>query len=179
MIFCDSASAIRPLSFARCHLPALDLTLRHGFRKAANRAGRDRLFCSCFDSAQARQTVRWRRFRGLLFAPDSRAANGKAARIQAKPAPNPNPARMRPELASFDDLPCALVFMASGICLAPELRRSSRKRCFSEPVHRPAARRFCRCLRFGKRRLFRSCFDSAHARQTVRWSRFRGLEFAH
>ena len=47
---------------------------------------------------------------GLLFAPDSRAANGKAARIQAKPAPNPNPARMRPELASFDDLPMRSCF---------------------------------------------------------------------
>ena len=47
---------------------------------------------------------------GLLFAPDSRAANGKAARIQAKPEPNPNPARMRPELASFDNLPMRSCF---------------------------------------------------------------------
>ena len=36
-----------------------------------------RLFCYLFDSAKARQTVRWGRFRGLLFAPEERAKRGK------------------------------------------------------------------------------------------------------
>ena len=53
-----------------------------------------------------------------------------------------------------------------------------RKPCFSKPVQHEGANRFCRRPSPEKRRLFRSCFDSSKARQTVRWRRFRGLEFA-
>ena len=51
-----------------------------------------------------------------------------------------------------------------------------RKPCFSKPVQHEGANRFCRRPSPEKRRLFRSCFDSSKARQTVRWRRFLGLE---
>ena len=37
-------------------------------------------FRYCFDSSQARQTVRWRRFRGLEFAPEKRAQHAQPGR---------------------------------------------------------------------------------------------------
>ena len=55
------------------------------------------------------------------------------------------------------------------------------------PIHPPLAARTCPqpgaepvgpLPHPEKLRRFRSCFDSSQARQTVRWGRFRGLEFA-
>ena len=60
----------------------------------------------------------------------------------------------------------------------PRLLRMGRKLCFRSAVQRQAINRFCRCPRPKNRRFFRSCFDSSQARKTVRWRRFRGLEFA-
>ena len=48
--------------------------LRSVFAAAAPR--KSPFFCSFFDSAQARQTVRWSRFRGLGFAPENEAEWG-------------------------------------------------------------------------------------------------------
>ena len=109
-------------------------------------------FHSRFNSNKARQTVRWRRFRGLLFAPDSRAANGKAARIQAKPKPNPNPARMRPELASFDDLPMRSCFHGERDLSCARTAAQQPKAVFFRTCPAPRRKPFCRRLRFGKRR---------------------------
>ena len=61
---------------------------------------------------------------------------------------------------------------------ASQWQRGCRKPCFSKPVQHEGANRFCRRPSPEKRCLFRSCFDSNKARQTVRWRRFRGLEFA-
>ena len=145
-----------------------------------------RQFRSCFDSGKARQTVRWRRFWGLEFAPDFRAdtRQNRLDSAQAQPSPNPaqTPTRTQPQP---NWLLTACLSASSALCLrnepgfaASKWQCGRRKPFFSKPVQREDANRFCRRPCPEKRRLFRSCFDSNKACQTVRWRRFWGLEFA-
>ena len=55
---------------------------RSAEKPPATRAARG-FFRSWFDSSQARKTVRWRHFRGLLFAPENRAKNARPCRAGA------------------------------------------------------------------------------------------------
>ena len=158
-----------------CRKPCFSKPVQHeGANRFCRRPSPEkrRLFRSCFDSNKARQTVRWRRFRGLEFAPDFRAASSESGRV----LPSLKPAKAMPEAHHLS---------APGLirsCLRNEpgfatsrLQCGGRKPCFSKPVQREGANRFCRRPRPEKQRLFRSCFDSSKARQTVRWRRFGAL----
>ena len=178
--------------------------LGRGFRAAcgvaayaAVRALEAILFRSCFDSAEARQTVRWGCFWSLEFALE----NGAATESNA---------------AGFATVgrcgvgASTMVFWgwrgSAGIRSAPvrgcgmRNKRSLGRRSRFGVNHsgrcpffagRKAGLCFAVCFDFQplacgrpgfeNRRasiVFRSCFDSAEARQTVRWGRFWGLLFA-
>ena len=74
--FCGSTFAVQPPPLHRRRFTAAiwphGLWPRSAEKPPATRVARG-FSRSWFDSSQARKTVRWRRFRGLLFAPEKRA----------------------------------------------------------------------------------------------------------
>ena len=75
---------------------------------AAACAPESAVFHSCFDSSQARQTVRWGRFRGLLFAPAFAAKLGLPS-----PEPPPKPFTKRAALF-FESAPKPVAGQPAG-----------------------------------------------------------------
>ena len=118
-------SAVRsPISRAVCRAAAFrPCALHHGSPAArfatTARPSQTSVFRYRFDSNEARQTVRWRRFRGLEFAPDSRAnkQQGQPCRDEPglaslcwadQPGPTkPNQAQLNPAKPAESGLNCA------------------------------------------------------------------------
>ena len=111
-----SRAACRAAAFRPC-------ALHHGSPAArfatTARPSQTSVFRYRFDSNEARQTVRWRRFRGLEFAPDSRAnkQQGQPCRDEPglaslcwadQPGPTqPNQAQLNPAKPAESGLNCA------------------------------------------------------------------------
>ena len=79
------------------------------------------VFRSCFDSAEARQTVRWGRFGGLLFAPGFGAGRrqGVQGSVQTKPSLNPVQTQSEPQRA-FAGSPVRFVCAMNRALLCPD-----------------------------------------------------------
>ena len=97
-----------------------------------------------------------------------------AARTQARPGASQNPAR---RLISFRPPPFALVCAMDRALPCPDCGASAASRVFRACSARSVNRSLPPSA-LPKTAFFRSCCDSSQARQTVRWERFWGLEFA-
>ena len=76
LIRCDTS--------CRAHVLAVSNAVRHGQSRPRCK---NHVFCSCLDSSQARQTVRWGLFRGLKCAPEKeaeRAGRGAVCACRAR-----------------------------------------------------------------------------------------------
>ena len=105
-------------------------------------------------------------------------AIGKAGRIQLRLKPSPKPARSQPEAQSaFGGLLIRFGLRKETRFALPRLRRMGRKPRFRS-LFSAGLRSVFAAAAPRKSPFFCSFFDSAQARQTVRWSRFRGLGFA-
>ena len=204
-------SAVRsPVSRAVCRAAAFrPCALHHGSPAArfvtTARPSQTSVSRYRFDSNEARQIVRWRRFLGLEFAPDSRASErlGQPCRDEPglvslcwadQPGPaKPNQTQPNPAKAAESGLNrarrafCVRRLALSGIRHERRLppgftdrlqgKGAAFRPCALHHGGQPAG--FCSrpaCL--PQASVFRYHFDSSQARQTVRWRRFWGLEFA-
>ena len=154
-------SAIPSIRLSACACPPVFLALPSC---AAATARKRPIFRSFFDSGKARQTVRWRRFFGPGFAPVFAVNAGVSGCFQALKSL----CRVRKRLAI-------------GLCGFG--KRAGARPPAIAPARLPVRPSFWRFRhaqpsRPARGRFFRSFFDSGKARQTVRWRRFLGLEFA-
>ena len=189
-----SRAACRAAAFRPC-------ALHHGSPAArfatTARPSQTSVFRYRFDSNEARQTVRWRRFWGLEFAPDSRANKrlGQPCRDEPglaslcwtdQPGPTkPNQAQLNPAKPAESGLNCARRPALSGIRHERRVRSPVSRAVCRATAFRPCAlhhggpaARFATAAYPPQASVFRYHFDSNKARQTVRWGRFLGLEFA-
>ena len=140
-----------------------------GQSKRGSRPPQASVFRYHFDSSKARKTVRWGRFRPPEFAPEKRVERPHQGRWLAS------------ALAAFSPQPAgraanaARPARAGKTVIAP---LASRLAFLHKPFQRLVMNPFCSRQHSERHRLFRYWFDSSEARKTVRWGRFRGLEFA-
>ena len=95
--------------------------------------------------------------------------------VKARPKVSPKPAR---RLIGFWQTAIRSGLRNEPGFALPRLRRGCCKPRFRNLFSAGAENRFLPPSAPRKQRLFRSWFDSSQARQTVRWRRFWGLEFA-
>ena len=132
-------------------------------------AANHRRFRYRFDSGKAPKIVRWSRFQGLLFAPVFEAKLGFGLRIAG--------------FGLRDSGHGIRVTGCNSGCRRAAQKQHCRNPACAMPFTRPKPASALpaipsRCPRPETIACFRYRFDSNKARQTVRWSRFRGLLFA-